>query len=61
MILIVDTTTEQASELDVSLQLDFPLNKRANSAYAPSSIYVATLLMGTVLPFVCPNRTSEIQ
>lgn len=41
MISIVDSTTEHASEFDVSLQLDVPLNKRVNSAYAPSSIYVA--------------------
>ena len=30
MILIVDNTTEQASKLDVSFQLDFYLNKQAN-------------------------------
>ena len=30
MISIVDNTTEQASKLDVSFQLDFYLNKQAN-------------------------------
>ena len=41
MISIVDSTTEQASELGVSFQLDFHLNKKANLAYTQISIYIA--------------------
>ena len=60
MISITDSTTEQASEFSVSLQLDLYLNQRANMVYAPSSIYIAqrlsTPLTGSALPFVCPYR-----
>ena len=42
MISIVDSTTEQASELSMTFQFNFHLNKQdVNSAYAPSSIYIA--------------------
>ena len=40
MISIVDNTTEQASKLDVSFQLDFYLNKQANLAYAPGLVCI---------------------
>ena len=39
--LIVGSTAEQESKLGVRFQLEFHLNKRANSAHAPSSIYIA--------------------
>ena len=41
MISIVHSTTEQASELGMSFQLNFHLNKQANLAYAPNLIYIA--------------------
>ena len=53
MISIMDSTTEQASELGMSFY--FHLNKQPNLVYALSTFY--TPLVGGVLPFVCHNRT----
>ena len=40
MIPIVDSITQQASELSVSIQLNFYLNKQTNSVYVPNLIYI---------------------
>ena len=52
LISIMDSTSEQMTELGVSFQLDF---HQVNSVYAPSSIYIAQQFLQ--LLFVYPNQT----
>ena len=55
MIFTVDNTTEWVSELNVSFQFNFHLNKEVISASALSLMYITQQFLHR--KFVCPNQT----